>query len=147
MFKLIQQEESNEYLSFLIDGEHFCLNISLIQEIIYVPPISKIPNVSLHVEGAIDLRGKIIRVINLRKWLGLAWQHYTAKSRILIINLKDGIFGLLVDEVLEVFKTEKSMIHEPPQILQQEAEIAYMKSIILNNNLIFLELNPGLIRV
>jgi len=146
MFKIVQDAESNQLLGFLLDGDNFCINIRYVQEIIYIPAISKVPNVANYVEGAIDLRGKIVRIINLRKWLELPWQHFTEKSRILIINIKEGIFGLLVDEVAEVINIEKSMVKDLPELFQQEENLNYVKSMIVKQNEIFLEINPNQIR-
>jgi len=146
MFKIVQDAESNQLLGFLLDGDNFCINIRYVQEIIYIPAISKVPNVANYVEGAIDLRGKIVRIINLRKWLELPWQYFTEKSRILIINIKEGIFGLLVDEVAEVINIEKSMVKDLPELFQQEENLNYVKSMIVKQNEIFLEINPNQIR-
>jgi purine-binding chemotaxis protein CheW len=147
MFKLSQSKESNEFLGFIVDGEKFCINVLQLQEIIYIPSISRIPNVPNFIEGAIDLRGKIIRVINLRKWMRLSWQFFNEKSRILIISGIDGVFGLLVDEVLEVFQIQKGQQHEMPPIFQQESDIVYTKSVIIQNNEIFIEINPEIIKM
>lgn len=142
MFKLSQNIESNQFLGFILDDEPYCINIMRLQEIIEVPPISKIPNVPNYIEGAIDLRGKIIRVINFRKWLQLPWQFYTKKSRILIVTTKDGIYGYLVDEILGVFSIDPKQKQDVPAIYQQESQITYVNSVIYNDQQLFLEINP-----
>jgi purine-binding chemotaxis protein CheW len=146
MFRLVQDAESNEYLGFIVDGDLYCVNVLNIQEAIYIPPLSKIPNVPTYVEGAINLRGKIVRVINLQKWFNLPWKPFTEKCRILVITIKDGIFGIIVDELHEVFQIDKKMRHEIPSLLMQEPEISYIKSFILRENKILLEINPDKIR-
>jgi purine-binding chemotaxis protein CheW len=147
MFKLIQNVESNQFLGFILDEEPYCINIMRLQEIIEVPPISKIPNVPGFIEGAIDLRGKIVRVINFRKWLQLPWQFYNQKSRILIVTTKDGIYGYLVDEILGVFTINPKQKYDVPAIYQQESELGYLNSVIYNDDQLFLEINPETVSV
>ena len=146
MFKLMIRADSNQYLGFTINAEPYCINISLVREIIYVPSITKVPNVPSWVEGVIDLRGKIVRIINFRKWLGLEYANINPQSRILILDSKDGIFGLLVESVSDVFIADKSIKRDIPQILLNEPEIGYVKSLILNSEDIFVELEPNVIK-
>jgi purine-binding chemotaxis protein CheW len=139
----MQELESNEYVGFKIDQKTFCINVQKVQETIYVRPISKIPNVPRYIEGAINLRGKIIKVINLRKWFGLRWESYKKDSRILIINLEENnVFGILVDSIYEVFKIEETMKTELPFLLDNQPEISYINNIILYENQLFLEIKP-----
>ena len=142
MFKFIQETESNDYFGFIIEKDYYCINVSQLQEILYIPPISKIPNVPSYIEGAINLRGKIVRIVNMHKWLKLPWRNFTEKSRIVVIADKEGLFGILVDDVAEVFHIEKSMQHELPGIFQQDSGITYINSIIFRENFIYIEINP-----
>jgi purine-binding chemotaxis protein CheW len=142
MFKFTQEEEANEFIGFLVDNEYYCINVQKIQEIIYIPPISKIPNVPNFVEGVINLRGKIIRVINLRKWFKLPWKMYDNNSRILIVDLSDGTFGLLVDQILEVLRVEDEVKYELPTLLYRQPEISYVGNIITQEEELFVELHP-----
>lgn len=142
MFKFVPESEVNEFIGFIVDDEPYCINIQNVQEIIDIPPISKIPNVPNYIEGAINLRGKIIRVVNLRKWLRLPWKQYTKSSRILVVNMNEQIFGLLVEGIYEVFQTEKNKVHDLPVLLGQQPDISYIKHLILEKNQIFLEVFP-----
>lgn len=146
MFKLISQTESNQQLGFFINGEPYCVSISLVREIIYVPSITKVPNVPSWVEGIIDLRGKIVRIVNFRKWLGLKYANVTPKSRILILDSADGIFGLLVESVSDVFVVDKDIVRDIPSILSNETEVGYIKSLVLNNDDISIEIEPNKIK-
>ena len=147
MFRFVAESDLNEFLGFLIDTKYFCINVREIEGVIYVPSISKIPNVPSFIEGAINLRGKIIRIINLRKWFRLPWKTFDRNSRIIIINLEDNTFGILVDDVHLVFTILKSDKHEIPFLLANQPEISFLKSIILQENHIFLEIDPEKIRI
>ena len=146
MFRFISEAETNEFLGFKINNYQYCVNVLQVQGIIYIPAISKIPNVPNFVEGAINLRGKIIRVINLMKWFRLPWRNFTIDSRIIILDLGDYVYGILVDEIDEVFTTLKTDKHEKPDLLENQTEIEYLKSIIIQNEHLFLEIDPELLR-
>ena len=123
------------------------MNVSQVQELLYIQAISNIPNVPAFIEGAINLRGKIVQVINMRKWLKLPFHNFDENSRIIILQGKQGLFGILADNIYEVFNVTKSMHHEIPGMLLQDSGIVYLNSIIFKENQIFLEINPLEIKV
>lgn len=142
MFKFIQEAQSDEYLGFYIDDEMYCMNILKIQEIIYVPQISKVPNAALFIEGVINLRGKVIRIINFRKWLSLSWRKFDENTRIIITNTKDKLVGIIIDAIGKVFKAEKAVRYELPFVFQKEEDTSYINEIILNDGNIAIEVKP-----
>jgi len=142
MFKFVQENQSDEFLGFYTNEELYCVSLLKMQEIIYVPPISKIPNAAPYIEGAINLRGKIVRVINFRKWLSLPWRKFDENTRILVTNTKDRLIGILIDAIGRVFKAEKTTRYDLPIVFQQEAEMGYINEIILNNGTIVVEVKP-----
>ena len=146
MFRFVPDAETNEFLGFKVSDNYYCLNVMHVQGIIYIPAISKIPNVPNYVEGAINLRGKIIRVINLAKWFKFPWRSFDSNSRIIIIDLGDIVFGILVDAIDEVFTLLKSDKHEKPNLLENQDEIAYLKNILIQGERLFLEIDPKLVR-
>ena len=140
VFKIAKQIEINEYIGFSIAEQSYCINIENVQEIIYVPKISLIPNEPPYIVGAINLRGKIIKVYNLRKWFRLPWKQYTKDTQIIIIDLQGSATGLLVDKVYEVFRVDKHSKHEVPFLLSQQPEFNYAQSIIDENEALFIEI-------
>ncbi len=138
MFKFTPSEEKNEFLGFLIDNERYSIGIDYVQEIITVPPITRIPNSPRYVEGAINLRGKVIKIINMRKRLELPFKHYDGNTRIIILNSKDITFGVLVDQILEVLKIETDQKSELPKIFKNETKIGYANKIIKNGDQLFI---------
>ncbi len=118
------------------------MNILKIQEIIYVPQISKVPNAALFIEGVINLRGKVIRIINFRKWLSLSWRKFDENTRIIITNTKDKLVGIIIDAIGKVFKAEKAVRYELPFVFQKEEDTSYINEIILNDGNIAIEVKP-----
>jgi len=142
MFRITTQTEANEFVGFQIDKNFYCFNIDWVQEIISIPPISKIPNVPQYIEGSINLRGKIIRIINLRRWFRLPWKKHNNYSRILILDVSSKLLGILVEEIYEVFKIKEEQKFEIPYLLLRHPEVKYIKSIVYQDSHIFLELEP-----
>lgn len=143
MFKFAPIEEAPEYFGFMINNETYSINVEYVQEIIEVPPITRIPNAHGSIEGAINLRGKVLKVINLRKLLGLNRKNFDADTRVVILNIDDRSLGLIVDRVLEVFTLdlEEKKI-DLPKLLQHEADINYTNYIIKHQDVVYININP-----
>ncbi len=95
MFKFIQEAQSDEYLGFYIDDEMYCMNILKIQEIIYVPQISKVPNAALFIEGVINLRGKVIPTVDLRLKFNMAAVENTDETCIIVVQTHGIEMGII----------------------------------------------------
>ncbi len=85
-----------------VAGELYGIEITAVQEIIRVPPITRVPNTSMSILGVTNLRGRIVPVMDLRVLLGAEVAEATLASRVVIINQPDGAIGLWVDGVSEV---------------------------------------------
>ena len=115
-----RREEKTDLLQlvgFKIDSEEFAINILIVQEIIKLLKITKVPNAPNFVEGVVNLRGRIIPVINLRTRLGMDEKKYDAETRIIVVDLSDKTIGFIVDEVKEVLRIPKSITEPPPEIV------------------------------
>lgn len=111
---------SNEILqlvSFNIGEEEFGVDILKVKEINRMSQITKVPNAPVFVEGIINLRGKVIPIIDLRKKLGLVKKESDNHTRIMIIELEDQTIGFIVDNVNEVLRISKSVTEEPPRMV------------------------------
>lgn len=96
-------------------GEHYGVPISQVQEIIRVGMITKVPNTLPYMEGVINLRGRILPVLNLRKRLQLPEKDITKESRIVVTEIGDKVIGLLVDAVSHVMKVPAGFVDSPPE--------------------------------
>lgn len=106
--------ELMQLVSFCLGKEQFGIEILLVQEIIRMISITKMPNSPEFVEGVINLRGRIIPVIDLRARLGMERTEYTATTKILVVEITGKVVGFIVDEVSEVLRVPKSIIDVPP---------------------------------
>lgn len=103
-----------------IGRETLGLPISLVREIVRVPEITPIPNTPDHIEGVINLRGKIIAVVDLSKRFGEAAVQHNSKSRIVVVELEERLVGLLVNSASEVLRLAPSEIEAPQNVFPNE---------------------------
>ena len=103
-----------------IGRETLGLPISLVREIVRVPEITPVPNAPPHIEGVINLRGKIIAVIDLGKRFGEAAVERNSKSRIVVVEMEQRLVGLLVNSASEVLRIAPSDIEAPQNVFPDE---------------------------
>ncbi len=109
--------KKNQVVSFRIGRELFGVYIQIVQEIVRVPEITPVPEMPLFVEGVINLRGKIVSIVELSKRLKIEGSSKTKASRILIIELDKKVVGLLVDAVTEILRIPPESIEPTPDIV------------------------------
>lgn len=107
-------------VGFRIGRETFGVPISLVHEIVRVPEITPVPDAPDYIEGVINLRGRIISIIDLRK--RFKEQHITAtkKNRILVAEIDHRFVGLVVDAASEVLKVPDTEVEPPPSIFAED---------------------------
>lgn len=127
-----------QLVGFRIGKETFGVPIGLVHEIVRVPEITAVPDVPDYVEGVINLRGKIISVIDLRKRFGEARIESTRKNRILVAEIDKKLVGLIVDAASEVIRLPQDEIEAPPEVFE-ESEVKYVTGVgKLNGRLVIL---------
>ena len=99
-----QDDELLQLVTFSIGEEEFGVNILKVQEIIRTMEITKVPRAPEFVEGVINLRGKVIPIIDLRRRFGLAPKAHDKNTRIIVIEINNIIVGFVVDAVSEVLR-------------------------------------------
>lgn len=124
-----EQPAAGEYhlVSFRIGGEEYGVEIGRVQEIVRVGQVTAVPNAPAYIKGVINLRGRIIPVLDLRKRLDLEAAAPTKNSRIIVVEMGQKVLGLLVDSVAQVVKIPASSVDAPPEDV--EASRAYVKGI------------------
>jgi len=111
--------ETNEILqlvSFKIANEEFGVDILNVQEINKMTQITKVPNAPDFVEGVINLRGRVIPIIDLRTRLKLEKKQHDKDTRIIVVEISNKTVGFIVDAVNEVLRIPTSIIEPPPQL-------------------------------
>jgi purine-binding chemotaxis protein CheW len=106
-----------QLVSFKIENEEYGVDILDVQEINKMVQITKVPNSPDFVEGVINLRGRIIPVIDLRTRLGLPRKEQDKDSRIIVVDLERKTIGFIVDAVSEVLRIPASVTEVPPEIV------------------------------
>jgi purine-binding chemotaxis protein CheW len=130
-----------------IGRETFGLPISLVREIVRVPEITSVPNAPEYIEGVINLRGRIIPVVDLRKRFGEKITEPNKKNRVVVVELESRRIGLIVNSASEVLKIAPSEIEAPHDVFQ-EGELNYITGVgkLKGRLVILLDLNKILQR-
>src|SRR6266700_8180825 len=107
-----------QIVGFQVGNETYGVPITALHEIVRVPEITAVPDAPEYMEGVINLRGKIVSVIDLRKRLGEKKIGYSRRNRILVVEHKGRLSGLIVDSASEVLKIPASDVEPSPTALQ-----------------------------
>lgn len=111
-----------------IGRETYGIPIALVREIVRVPSITAVPNAREYVEGVINLRGKIISVVDLRKRFGEIKVENNKKNRIVVVEFEGRTVGLVVNSASEVLKLSASEI-APPSSVFIDGEVDYVTGV------------------
>ena len=106
--------QENKYVTFKSGNEYFGLRIQCVNEIIVYQEITQVPESENYIKGLINLRGKIIPVIDVRMRFKQEPMPYTDRTCIIVITVKDTVVGLIVEKIAEVVEiTEDNIIDSP----------------------------------
>ncbi len=117
-----------QVVGFRIGRETFGVPISLVREIVRVPAITSVPNAPEYIEGVINLRGRIIPVVDLRKRFHEKVGEPSKKNRIVVVELESRLIGLMVNSASEVLRIPPSEIEAPHDVFQ-EGELNYITGV------------------
>jgi purine-binding chemotaxis protein CheW len=125
-------DHAGKYLTFALSDEEYGLPVLKVREIIKMMSITTVPQVPAHVRGVINLRGKVIPVVDLRLKFGFASQDYTERTCIIVVEvaLTTGavMMGIIVDHVSEVLNITPEEIEQTPEF-GERVETTYMKGV------------------
>ncbi|MGD0570040.1 MAG: chemotaxis protein CheW [Candidatus Sulfotelmatobacter sp.] len=110
------QAELLQLVGFRVGGEEFGINILRVQEIIRSQPLTRVPDSPEFMEGVMNLRGKIIPVIALRKRFGLEIIPADKQNRIVVVEIQRMVLGFIVDAVSEVLSIQADSVEPPPRL-------------------------------
>lgn len=113
-----EQEEGlvNKFLTFVLGDEIYGLDIRHVREIIGVQAVTSVPEVPAHIKGVINLRGKVIPVMDVRLRFGLEERPHDDRTCIIVVMVNDWSVGLVVDTVSEVLDIAPANIEPAPKI-------------------------------
>ncbi len=122
------RDHEEQLVVFDVGKEVYGVDISRVQEIIRMQAITRVPGAPPFVEGVINLRGKIIPVIELHHRFGLASSDAGTDGRIVVVETEGHVVGMVVDSVSEVMRISTECI-EPPSAIVAGADTDYMRGI------------------
>jgi purine-binding chemotaxis protein CheW len=113
-----KHDELIQLVSFMLAEEEYGVEVLKVREIIRMPTITKMPNVPQHVEGIVNLRGKVIPIISMRRRFNLMESEKNSQTRIIIMDVAGSLTGFIVDAVSEVIRIHSSEIQPPPAMMR-----------------------------
>lgn len=131
-----------QWVTFRLDSETYGINVMQVQEVLRVTEIASVPGAPDYVLGIVNLRGKVVTVIDTRKRFGLSPQDTDDSTRIVIIEVEGQVIGILVDSVAEVIDLRASAIEAAPNV-GNEDNAKYIQGVasISGELLILIDLN------
>lgn len=122
-----EDTQKGKFLTFSLGNEFFGLEISYVTEIVGIQPISEIPELPDYVKGIINLRGKIVPVMDVRLRFKKPFREYNDRTCVIVIEINDVSVGLIVDSVSEVLTIPENSIVAPPDL--KAVQNKYIKGI------------------
>jgi purine-binding chemotaxis protein CheW len=104
----------NTYLTFSIAGEDYALHVANVIEIVRLERIYAVPDVESHIRGVMNLRGKVIPLLDVRARFGLPHAEYTDRTVVVVIHIGDAPTGLVVDGVFDIAEIAPQQIEPAP---------------------------------
>lgn len=111
-----EETQKGRFLTFALSNEIYGIEIQYVTEIIVIQPITQVPDMEDYIRGIINLRGKIIPVVDVRLRFKKAFRDYNDRTCVIVVELNDISIGLIVDSVSEVIPIPDSDIVDPPDV-------------------------------
>jgi purine-binding chemotaxis protein CheW len=111
-----EDSQKDKYLTFVVDGETYGIEIRHVTEIIGLQKITSVPDMPDFVRGIINLRGKIIPVMDMRTRFHKQHAEYHERTCIIVVDFRDLSIGLIVDSVAEVVNIPADAVAPPPEL-------------------------------
>jgi len=114
-----QEAGPSQFLSFVLGGEEYGVEILKVQEIKGYSSITPVPNMPSHIKGVMNLRGMVVPVIDLRNRFGMTETPYNQFTVIILVNVVNKVTGLVVDAVSDVLNLKGGEIQPAPEFGSQ----------------------------
>jgi purine-binding chemotaxis protein CheW len=110
-----ENDINDMYLTFGLGTEEYGIGISFVTEIVGMQRVMEVPDVPTFIKGVINLRGKVIPVMDVRKRFNMPEEVYSERTVIIVLDINSVLIGLIVDNVSEVMEIAANQIDQPPQ--------------------------------
>ena len=124
----IESGDVLQLVTFSLGNEEFSVDILKVQEIIRLMELTRVPKAPEFIEGVINLRGKVIPVMDLRKRFSMPEAEDSSEARIIVVELHNSTVGFRVDGVSEVLRLPADTV-EPPPTMVCGVETEYIKGV------------------
>lgn len=125
----VTDTQRNKYVTFKSGNEFFGLKIEYVNEIIVYQEVTEVPETEDYIKGLINLRGKIIPVIDVRLRFKQEPFDYNDRTCIIVINYKDTVVGLIVEKIAEVVEIPEDQILPSPTMGREKGQNKYVYAI------------------
>lgn len=127
--EFLEDTQKDKFLTFSLGAEVYGIEIKFVTEIIGMQPVTEVPDLPEYVKGIINLRGKIIPVVDVRLRFKKSAAEYNDRTCIVVVDIKGIAVGLIVDTVAEVLTIADHDIVPPPQLHQSGYHQRFTKAI------------------
>jgi purine-binding chemotaxis protein CheW len=135
--------ESAQYVVFRLGKEEYGFDVRVVREINNMEEVAKVHRSASHIEGVINLRGKLLTVVNLRKRFGMEPNPAAeGNQRIVVVDAADAPVGFLVDEVIEVARFPKESVEKAPPYIASGIEAQYVIGIAKHEERLITLIDP-----
>jgi len=132
-----------QYVVFRLGKEEYGFDVAIVREIHNIEEVAKVHRSASHIEGVINLRGKLLTVVNLRKRFGMEPNPAAGgNKKIVVVDATDAPVGFLVDEVLEVARFTKESVEKAPSYVASGIEAQYVIGIAKHENRLITLIDP-----
>lgn len=146
-----EDTQEDKFLTFVLNGEEYGIEIRHVTEIIGIQNITVVPDMPHYIKGVINLRGKVIPVMDVRLRFGLEEREYDDRTCIIVINIEEQSVGMIVDRVSEVLDIPKDDVEPPPKVKKGESsrfikgmgKVDERVKILLDEYQLLFDLNKG----
>ncbi len=139
---LAVDEDSSQYLTFIMKDEEYGVDILCVQEIRGWDSATPLPNAPPHIKGVINLRGTIVPIVDLRQCFGMQAIQYTMMTVVIVLRIecegKERVMGIVVDAVSDVYTLSQKDMKEAPD-LGDSVNTSYIKGLVnVNEKMVIL---------
>ena len=127
---------NHEFIVFRTGSQEYCVDIRCTKELRGWTASTRLPHASDYVVGVINLRGTILPIVDLAKRMGLESEGPSERHVIIVVQLEDKLFGLLVDSVSDILNVTASDLRPVPEVNSSEAGDIFRQVIVLENRVI-----------
>jgi purine-binding chemotaxis protein CheW len=123
-------DDTLELVSFAVEGQEYALPIDQVQEIVQAPEsVSHVPNAGSRVLGVIDLRGRLLPVVSMRRVFGLPVTPLEPQNRIVVVSIDGGVVGVVMDTVREVLRVPHQLVAPLPAVVTGDGRTTEVESV------------------